>query len=113
MITVNKAFNVGLLKVKYRQKLDETWKEIVEPYLLSHFVAVLTAGLGVLALVTYGPAAAVVMIAGSVGSQALAHRSRDRALENQELRELVVKVAPAFQAHMEMAQNLAKQLATK
>ena len=35
------------------------------------------------------------------------------AIKNQEVRELVVKVAPAFQAHMEMAQNLAKQLATK
>jgi putative membrane protein len=35
------------------------------------------------------------------------------AIQNQELRELVVKVAPAFQAHMEMAQNLAQQLATK
>lgn len=35
------------------------------------------------------------------------------AIKNQELRELVVKVAPAFQAHMEMAQNLAQQLATK
>jgi putative membrane protein len=35
------------------------------------------------------------------------------AIKNQELRELVVKVAPAFQAHMEMAQNLMKQLATQ
>ena len=34
------------------------------------------------------------------------------AIKNQELRELVVKVAPAFEAHMQMAQNLAKQLAT-
>jgi putative membrane protein len=35
------------------------------------------------------------------------------AIKNQELRELVVKVAPAFQAHMQMAQNLSQQLATK
>ncbi|HZA97985.1 MAG TPA: DUF4142 domain-containing protein [Gemmatimonadales bacterium] len=35
------------------------------------------------------------------------------AIKNQELRDLVVKVAPAFQAHMQMAQNLAQQLATK
>jgi putative membrane protein len=35
------------------------------------------------------------------------------AIKNQELRDLVLKVAPAFQAHMEMAQNLFKQLATK
>jgi putative membrane protein len=35
------------------------------------------------------------------------------AIKNAELRELVTKVAPAFQAHMEMAQNLSKQLATR
>lgn len=35
------------------------------------------------------------------------------AIKNPELRELVIKVAPAFQAHMELAQNLAKQLATR
>jgi putative membrane protein len=35
------------------------------------------------------------------------------AIKNQEVRDLVVKVAPAFQAHMEMAQNLAQQLATR
>ena len=33
------------------------------------------------------------------------------AIENPELRELVVKVAPAFEAHMLAAQNLEKQLA--
>ena len=35
------------------------------------------------------------------------------AIENGELKALVVKVAPAFQAHMEMAQNLGKRLAAK
>lgn len=35
------------------------------------------------------------------------------AIKNQEVRDLVVKVAPAFQAHMEMAQNLSQRLATK
>ena len=35
------------------------------------------------------------------------------AIKNHQVRELVVKVAPAFQAHMEMAQNLSRQLATK
>ncbi|HET6837283.1 MAG TPA: DUF4142 domain-containing protein, partial [Gemmatimonadales bacterium] len=35
------------------------------------------------------------------------------AIKNPEVRELVVKVAPAFQAHMQMAQSLAKELATK
>lgn len=35
------------------------------------------------------------------------------AIENQELRALVVKVAPAFQAHMEMAQSLSSRVAAK
>jgi putative membrane protein len=35
------------------------------------------------------------------------------AIKNQELKALVVKVAPAFQAHQQMAENLGKQLAGK
>jgi putative membrane protein len=35
------------------------------------------------------------------------------AIKNEELRALVVKVAPAFQAHLQMAENLGKQLAAK
>jgi putative membrane protein len=35
------------------------------------------------------------------------------AIENQELKALVLKVAPAFQAHMEMAQSLSSRLAAK
>jgi putative membrane protein len=35
------------------------------------------------------------------------------AIKNEELKALVVKVAPAFEAHMQMAQNLGKQLAGK
>jgi putative membrane protein len=35
------------------------------------------------------------------------------AIKNEELKALVVKVAPAFQAHLQMAENLNKQLATK
>ena len=35
------------------------------------------------------------------------------AIQNAELKALVVKVAPAFQAHMQMAQQLEKQLAEK
>ena len=34
------------------------------------------------------------------------------AIQNEELKALVVKVAPAFQAHMEMAQQLEKQIAS-
>lgn len=35
------------------------------------------------------------------------------AIENEELKALVVKVAPAFQAHLQMVENLTKQLAVK
>jgi putative membrane protein len=35
------------------------------------------------------------------------------AIKNQELKALVVKVAPAFQAHQQMAENLGKQLAAR
>jgi putative membrane protein len=35
------------------------------------------------------------------------------AIQNQELKALVLKVAPAFKAHMDMAQSLGKRLAVK
>ena len=35
------------------------------------------------------------------------------AIKNQELKDLVLKVAPAFQAHLQMAENLDKQVAAK
>ena len=35
------------------------------------------------------------------------------AIKNDELKALVVKVAPAFEAHLQMAENLGKQLASK
>jgi len=35
------------------------------------------------------------------------------AIKNEELKALVVKVAPAFEAHRQMAENLGKQLAAK
>ena len=35
------------------------------------------------------------------------------AIKNEELKALVVKVAPAFQAHLQMAESLNKQLAAK
>jgi putative membrane protein len=35
------------------------------------------------------------------------------AISNEELKTLVVKVAPAFEAHLQMAENLGKQLAGK
>jgi HD-GYP domain-containing protein (c-di-GMP phosphodiesterase class II) len=89
MLFVNTALTAGLLRVKYRQRLGEIWSEAVEPYLLSHAVAVLTAGLGALILLTHGPLAAVVVVAGSVGSQVLVYRSRDQVAENRGLRERV------------------------
>ena len=35
------------------------------------------------------------------------------AIKNEELKALVVKITPAFQAHLEIAQNLGKRLAAK
>lgn len=46
----------------------------------------LTAGLGVLALLAYGPVAAVVAVGGAIGSQALVHLSRARVETIGELR---------------------------
>jgi HD-GYP domain-containing protein (c-di-GMP phosphodiesterase class II) len=86
LVGASVAANGILLKVKYNQAFRETWKEIVQPYLLSDATNVLTAVLGVLALVEYGPVATVVVVAGSVGSQALVYRSREQVKENNELR---------------------------
>jgi HD domain len=75
-----------LLKIKYSQKLGETWKEDLEPYLVPDALNVLTAGLGVLALLAYGSLAALVVVAGSIGSQVLVYRLREQVKENRELR---------------------------
>ena len=86
MLAVNQALNMGLMKVKYRQRLEETWNELVQPYLLAHAISVLTVGVGVLVMLTYGPIAALVVVAGSIGSQVLVYRSREQVEENRELR---------------------------
>ncbi len=86
LVGTNETLSSILLKVKYDQAFRETWKEIVQPYLLSYAVNVLTAGLSVLALLKYGSVVAVVVVAGSVGSQALVYRSREQVKENQKLR---------------------------
>ena len=96
MVGVNKALNMGLLHVKYRQTFEEAWKGIIEPFLLPHAVAVLTVGLGILILLTRGPVAALVIVAGSLVSQVLVYRSRERAKENRELRARVESLEQAL-----------------
>jgi HD-GYP domain-containing protein (c-di-GMP phosphodiesterase class II) len=86
LMVVNNLISMGLLKIKYRQSLKEMWKQQVEPYLLSDTINVATAGLGVLALLVYGPVAAIVVVSGSVASQVIVYRSRDRVAENLELK---------------------------
>ncbi len=86
LLVANKIINSILLKVKYGQSLYKSWRENHEPYALANVVSVLTASLGVMALVVYGPVAALVVVAGSVGSQVLVYHSRDQVRENRELR---------------------------
>src|SRR5215210_5830341 len=96
MVGANKALNVGLLRVKYRQTFEEAWKGIIEPYLLPHSIAILTVGLAILVLLTRGPVAAMVVVAGSLTSQVLLYRSREQAKENRELRERVGSLEKAL-----------------
>jgi HD-GYP domain-containing protein (c-di-GMP phosphodiesterase class II) len=86
----------GLFKVKYNQPFHETWKEMVQPYLFAETLNVLTAGLGVVALVVYGPVAAIVAVAGSIGSLALMYRSREQVKENHELQSRVGSLEKAL-----------------
>ncbi len=85
----NNVISAVLLKIKYDQGFAETWKELNQPYLMSDVVNILTAGLSVLALLTYGPVAALVVVGGSIGSQVLVYRSRAQVEENEELRKRV------------------------
>jgi HD-GYP domain-containing protein (c-di-GMP phosphodiesterase class II) len=59
-------------------------------------VNILIAGLAVLTLVVYGPPAAVVVVAGSIGSLALMYRSREQVKENEELRARVGSLEEAL-----------------
>jgi HD-GYP domain-containing protein (c-di-GMP phosphodiesterase class II) len=90
------VISAALLKVKYNQAFHETWRETIQPYLLSEALNVLTAGLGVVAFVTYGPVVAIVVVVGSIGSLALAYRSREQVRENRELRARVVSLEEAL-----------------
>lgn len=96
LLAVNHATDAGLLKVKYHRGLGVFWREQVEPYLLADGVNVLTAGLGVLALLEVSRVAALVVIAGSVGSQVLAYRSREQMKENSELQARVESLEGAL-----------------
>jgi len=86
LVVANEAIDGGLLKIKYGQPFRETWEENWRPYLPSDAVNVLTAGLGVLAFVLYGPAAAAVAVVGSLVSRTLVQRSRDKVRKIGELR---------------------------
>jgi HD domain len=96
LVVANAAINSLLMKIKYDQSFYETWKESWQPYLFSDFVNVLTAGLGVLALLSYGQVAAVIVVAGSLASQVLAYRSREQVKENRELRGRVESLEQAL-----------------
>jgi HD-GYP domain-containing protein (c-di-GMP phosphodiesterase class II) len=96
LLGVNNALNMGLLRVKYGQKFEEIWRDLVEPYLLAHALAVLTVVLGVLTLLTSGPVAALVIVAGSIGSQVLVYRSREQVKENYGLQARVESLEKAL-----------------
>jgi HD-GYP domain-containing protein (c-di-GMP phosphodiesterase class II) len=96
MLGVNHALNIGLMKVKYRRRFEDTWKEMAQPYLLPHAISVLTVGVGVLVLLRSGPIAALVVIAGSIGSQVLVYRSREQEQENHELQTRVEALEAAL-----------------
>jgi HD-GYP domain-containing protein (c-di-GMP phosphodiesterase class II) len=96
LVGVEYATHAFLLRIKYRQALEETWQQDLVPYLLSDALNVLTAGLGILAHLVYGPVAALVVVTGSIGSQALAYRSREQVKENNELRARVGSLEEAL-----------------
>jgi len=81
----SELINGLLLKVKYNQSFQKTWQNTVQPYLLPEAVNVLTAGMAILALASYGPGVAVVVVVGSIGSLALMYRSREQVKENERL----------------------------
>jgi hypothetical protein len=92
----SEVINCLLLKVKHNQGFHDTWKEIVQPYLLPEAVNILTAGLAVLALAVEGPVVAIVVAAGSIGSLALMYRSREQVKVNRELRTRVESLEEAL-----------------
>jgi HD-GYP domain-containing protein (c-di-GMP phosphodiesterase class II) len=85
LLGANKMTSCVLLKIKYNQAFQKTWEDLMEPYLFSDVVALLTAGIGVLTLLVYGPVAAVVVMVGSIASLVLVYRSREQVKEIGEL----------------------------
>jgi HD-GYP domain-containing protein (c-di-GMP phosphodiesterase class II) len=96
LLGANKMVGAVLLKIKYNQTLQKSWEDLMEPYLFSDVVTLLTAGIGVLTLLKYGPLAALVVVAGSIGSQALVYRSREQVKQNRELRTRVMSLEEAL-----------------
>ena len=96
LAAANGTLHSVLLWVRHGQTFQSSWRENVQPYLFSNAVDVLTAGLVVLALVAYGPVAALLTVLGSAVSQALAHRSRQQVERNRELQEKVVSLEQAL-----------------
>lgn len=77
LLAVNNVLHAGLLKIKYDQSFSESCRESVRPYLFSHVASVATSAVAVLALLHYGPVAALVSVAGAVGGQALVYSARE------------------------------------
>lgn len=98
LIAANEAINCGMFWVKYRQPLRETWEEVMRPYLASDAANVLTAALGALALIVYGPVAAVVVVAGAVISRTLVDRSRGQGAKIREQGERIESLERALTA---------------
>jgi HD-GYP domain-containing protein (c-di-GMP phosphodiesterase class II) len=96
LVGANRLIVAVLFRIKYDQTFYVTWKDDIEPYLLSDGVNVLTAGLSALALVESGPVAALVVVAGSIASQMLVYRSREQEANNRDLRTRVVSLEAAL-----------------
>ncbi len=96
LVCANKFIMVVLLKIKYDRSIFDTWKEDFEPYIFPDILNVVTATLGALALLVYGPMAAVVVVAGSMGSQVLVYRSREQVRQIGELRAKVGSLEEAL-----------------
>lgn len=89
LLAANKLIIAGVLRVKYGRSMQSTWAEDVVPYLVSDAANLLTATLSVLALLVYGPIAALVVVAGAVASQTMVYKSREQVQQNASLREKV------------------------